>query len=69
MNKTVPEALAEARAAIARLASIPEVAGPAPLNARIRVIHGKETVAELGAAGFDAFSEDFTRWVDARTPA
>ena len=38
-------------------------------DARIRVIHGRETVTELGAAGFDAFSADFTRWVDAGTRA
>lgn len=69
VNKTVRDALADARAAIGRLASIPEVAGPATLNARIRVVHGKERVAELGAAGFDAFSNDFARWVDAATPA
>jgi len=69
VNKTVPDALADARAAIGRLASIPEVAGPATLNARIRVVHGKEKVAELGAAGFDALSNDFARWVDASTPA
>ncbi len=69
VNQTVPEALTQARAAIARLPSIPEAKGPARLNARIRVVHGKETVAELGAAGFDAFSDEFSRWVDARAPA
>ena len=69
VNKTVPQALEEARAAIARLPSIPEAKGAPNLNARIRVIHGNETVAEVGAGGFDAFAKDFSRWVDARTPA
>ena len=69
VNKTVPQALEEAQAAIARLPSIPEAKSAPHLNARIRVIHGKETVAEVGAAGFDGLAKDFARWVDARTPS
>lgn len=68
VNRTVDVALAEARRAVERLPSIPPFEGPVRLNARLRVVHGRETVAELGPAGFEAFQRDFARWIDARTP-
>jgi hypothetical protein len=64
VNRTVDSALVEARRSVERLPSIPRFEGPVGLDAKIRVIHGRETVAELGAGGFEPFARDFGRWID-----
>jgi hypothetical protein len=64
VNRTADEAVREARAAIERLDTVPTFAGPVSLGARVRVVHGRETVAELEADGdFDAFARRFAEWV------
>jgi Zn-dependent oligopeptidase len=61
---TTDEALARATERIERLAEVPEHAGPVELNGRVRVVHGRETVAELEPGGFEAFADAFAAWVD-----
>jgi hypothetical protein len=68
LTRDVDTALVEAREAAARLASIAPHRGPVDLDARVRVIHGRETVAELNG-DFEAFSASFARWIDAQTAA
>jgi len=47
---------------------VPRFTDAVQLDARIRVVHGSERVAEL-SGDFDAFSRDFGRWIEARTAA
>lgn len=61
----VDTTLGGARASIARLADVPERSGPVELDAAVRVVHGRETVAEL-TGDFEAFSGRFAAWIDAR---
>jgi hypothetical protein len=72
LARSVEETKREARESVARLASVPRFEGPVRLDARIKVIHGRETVAELqgGSGGdFEAFSGTFARWIDERLAA
>jgi hypothetical protein len=66
LNRSVDEALGEARESLERLASAPEPGGPVELDARLRVVHGNTTVAELERS-FDDCAEQFARWIDAFT--
>jgi hypothetical protein len=64
LNRTADEAVAEARAAVQRLEEVPRLDAPVELDARIRVMHGREPVAELEAGGdFEAFAGAFASWV------
>ena len=67
MNRTAAQCERQARAAIARLTDVPELQGPVDLDAKVRVMHGRELVAELGD-DFDEFGREFSRWID-RTAA
>ncbi len=68
VNRTVEEALADARAQLERLASIPAREGPVELEARIRMVHGNETIGEVEPGGsFEALAEQFGAWVDRLT--
>jgi hypothetical protein len=64
LNRTLDEALGEARESLDRLAGVSEPSGPVELDARLRVVHGNETVAELERS-FDNCAEQFARWIDA----
>jgi hypothetical protein len=68
VNLSAQEAKQEARAALARLESVPRWNGPVELDARIKVIHGRETVAQLDG-DFAAFAHAFERWIDELTAA
>ena len=63
VSRTPDEAVAEARERMARMESIAAFTGPVDLDARIRVIHGNETIAELDR-DFAAFGAAFERWID-----
>jgi hypothetical protein len=65
LERTPEAAVAEARAAIARLADVPRADGAVELDCRLRVAHGRETVAELGSAGFEACAAEFAAWIHA----
>lgn len=64
VNRGTGEALAEARADVAREPSIPRRAGPVDLDARIRVVHGREEIADTARGGFERASADFSRWIE-----
>jgi hypothetical protein len=63
VNRSADEAVAEARGMAARLASIPERRGPVDLDARIRVMHGREEIAST-AQGFEPAAAAFSRWIE-----
>jgi hypothetical protein len=64
--RDVDTTLAQARASIARLADVPVPTAPVALDARVRVVHGRETVAELDD-DFEAFADRFAAWIDSQT--
>jgi hypothetical protein len=66
VNRDAETAKRQAHAAVARLAHVPAGPREVALDARIRVVHGRETVAELDG-GFDEFSAAFARWIDDQT--
>jgi hypothetical protein len=63
LNQTVEERRVEAHDSVAKLASIPLAAGPLDLDARIHVVHGSESVAELDG-DFGRFAARFATWID-----
>lgn len=68
VSRTADEAIAEARERIRRLESQPPASVAArdvDLDARIRVIHGTESVAELDG-DFERFSNRFEQWLGER---
>ncbi len=65
LNRDPETAKREAREAIARLERVPRGPQRVELDARIRVVHGRETVAVLDG-DFEAFSAAFARWIDAQ---
>ncbi|MDZ4773903.1 MAG: M3 family metallopeptidase [Planctomycetota bacterium] len=64
VNRTDVEALAEARADLDNEPRIARFTGKIELNAQIRVVHGRDTIAELDGRGFTAFEQDFARWIE-----
>ncbi|MBL8863319.1 MAG: peptidase M3 [Planctomycetes bacterium] len=65
VNRPLAAALDEARADLARERSIPLHAGPIELDARIRVVHGREEVGDSARGGFERLATDFERWIRA----
>ena len=63
LSQTADEAVATARAAVAREPDLPRFDGEVKLHARIRIAHGDETVAELGEGGWSPFAQQFRGWV------
>ncbi|MEZ4405101.1 MAG: M3 family metallopeptidase [Polyangiales bacterium] len=59
---TADEAVARARASIEKLPSIPTRTGPVDLDVKLKVIHGRETVA-TNAEGFASACEQFESWI------
>jgi len=64
LNLGVEEARDEARASIERLRSVPPLTSDVRLGARIRVVHGRESVAEFEDGNFEAFAAVFADWID-----
>jgi hypothetical protein len=64
-NRSVDEAIAEARQAVERMAAVPEAppAAAAALDATVRVVHGPETVAVGEDGTFGPACEAFGAWV------
>ncbi len=65
VNRDTEAALAEARADIARERQIPRSNRPVDLDARIRVVHGREEVADTARGGFEPACAAFADWVQA----
>jgi hypothetical protein len=68
LMRDVAAAQRDARASIERLHDVPEHSGAVELDARIRVVHGRETVAEVTGA-FEPACEQFARWIDSAAAA
>ncbi|MCY2960142.1 MAG: M3 family metallopeptidase [Planctomycetota bacterium] len=67
VNRGTDEALSEMRADLAREPSIPRHAGLVELNARIRVVHGREEIADSSRGGYAGLCSDFERWIGRET--
>jgi Zn-dependent oligopeptidase len=63
VNRSTDEAVAEARESVARAAKIPSHDAPVELDAKIRVVHGREEIANT-AKGFAPAAASFARWID-----
>lgn len=55
------------RERITRLASVPEFLGPVNLNADIRMVHGKEVVAD-NSVSFENMAAKYKAWLKTKTP-
>lgn len=62
VSRTVDEAIADAREKIAKLPSIDPFRGVVDLNAKVRVVHGRELIATLEGS-FETFAETFAAWI------
>jgi hypothetical protein len=63
VNRSADEAVEEARESVARAASIQRHTGAIELDAKIRVIHGREQIANT-AKGFAPAAAAFAGWID-----
>ncbi|HEX5418356.1 MAG TPA: M3 family metallopeptidase [Gammaproteobacteria bacterium] len=63
-NLGTDEAIAAAREAVKRIASLRAPAEPIELDATIRVVHGREIVATTESGSFEQASADFHRFIE-----
>lgn len=63
-NRTVDQAIDDARAAVARAQAMPRVEGTVDLDATIHIVHGPERVASTDDGGIEGLCQAFERWVD-----
>ena len=69
VNRTVEQALDQARTAWDGEAELPRFSEEVDLSASIRVAHGNETVADCASGDFSAFSGAFENWIAAKVAA
>ncbi len=70
VDRSLPEALAEAQRALERERATPSARGPVELDARIAVKHGDELIASNAhGESFEALCDRFEAWVEAREKA
>lgn len=65
--ESADDACASARAQVERLATIPRYEGSVDLDATVRVVHGRQTIATTEEGGFDAVATRFAAWVAEQT--
>jgi Zn-dependent oligopeptidase len=63
VTRSPEEAFAVALASARRAAAQPLVRGAIELDARVRVVHGRETIADSAAGGFERACETFASWI------
>ncbi|MES1178011.1 MAG: M3 family metallopeptidase [Myxococcales bacterium] len=68
LNQSAEQRRLEAHESIAKLVDIPPAGGPLDLDARIHVVHGAESVAELDG-DFARFAAQFANWIDGHSHA
>lgn len=68
-NRTVEEAVADAKAAIERAKDVPPFSSPVDLGAGIEIVHGNETIASLQRDGFEGMNEQFAKWIESLAAA
>lgn len=70
VNRSADEAAAQAQAAVARLASVPQRSGPVSLNCTLRAAHGNETIATTNGTAaegrFEECARQFEAWIAAQ---
>ncbi|MCC7535915.1 MAG: peptidase M3 [Deltaproteobacteria bacterium] len=66
-NRTTDDAVAAARASVARVERAGGFDGPVELDATVRVVHGKDTIADTAEHGWDGACSAFERWLDDAT--
>jgi hypothetical protein len=64
VNRDTQAAVREAASDLDREPGIARGPEPFDLEAQIRVVHGRETIAELDGRGFAAFEGEFARWIE-----
>ena len=62
-NRSVDDAIAQARESIERIERVPRKSGPVDLDATIRVVDGRETVATTQGGTFETACQDFAKWI------
>lgn len=62
-NLSVDEAVAQGRAAIARLPAIAPQTGPVDLDVTVRVVHGREVIGSSEGATFERVADAFEAWI------
>ncbi|WP_373046502.1 M3 family metallopeptidase [Vulgatibacter sp.] len=67
--RSVDGALELARTQVERLAQVPVFDGPVELEAKVRVVHGRQIVADTEEGGFAAAAARFAAWVDEQARA
>ncbi|HKO50378.1 MAG TPA: M3 family metallopeptidase [Polyangiaceae bacterium] len=68
LNQTAEQRKADEHASVAKLAQIPQPGQEIDLDARIRVVHGSQLVAEY-RGDFAKFAAEFAAWIDTRAKA
>jgi hypothetical protein len=68
LAQEVDERIAAARRTLQATRSRPRASVAVDLNAKVRIVHGRETVAELHG-DFETFADEFSRWIEARLRA
>jgi hypothetical protein len=63
VNQTADERKQSARAMLTRLESVPVLAGPVELDAKISIVHGHQRVAQFDG-DFRAFCDEFAAFID-----
>lgn len=63
-NQTVDEAIAEARRSVAAAAVRPARDGAVDLDATIRIVHGREVIADTATGGFEGACSRFESWIE-----
>ena len=62
-NLSVDEAVARARAAIAKLPTIAPQKGPVELDVTVRVVHGREVIGTSEGGTFERMADDVEAWI------
>ncbi|HEY0463438.1 MAG TPA: M3 family metallopeptidase [Polyangiaceae bacterium] len=68
LNQTAEQRKAEAHTSVVKLAQVPRASAQIDLDARIRVVHGAELVAEY-RGDFSKFATEFASWIDSHANA
>ncbi len=65
VSRSVEEAIADAKRAVARLESVPAPVEAVRLGGHVRIVHGNQTIAAAAPTDdFDAFARRFAGWID-----
>ncbi len=68
-NRSVDQAIEDARACMDRESDLPRFDGEVELDANVQIVHGHEQVAVLNPGQFDSFADDFAEWIDGQIAA